>query len=315
MAKQLAVADFASHLRSPVERAPLKLAHDALVCTITGKRFPIRDEIVDFVDASILDDVAQGELAGNDFVATGKEMEEYAHKYDAYPAARHVTEKDIDLVVDCLRKIGSDELCCLGAGGGMEAMMVAQRYPLKRVFCSDISLNKHRVVLVSLRDLDIQVGLFASDFDHCPWAGTDVPLLIHQALHHTGAGMHRTLHTLLGYGFKNVILVEPTKHFLTGWLARIGFAQRVEYSGVKPGRLDIAEVASYAKEFGYVMRITTNWSFPPDYFRNLGGNNRFIGGALLRLSDVMSWFTNFVHCGNNSVCWLSKFPPESKAAV
>ena len=306
MATQLAVADFIQHLRSPVRRSTLRLDGDAVFCSETGKRFPIHDQIVDFVDPEILDDVAKGELAGNDFVATAAEMEAYASKYDSYPAARHVTTKDNDLIVECLRSIGSDSVCCLGAGGGMEAMLIARKYPLKKIYCSDIVFNKNRVVLVSLRDQPVEVGLFASDFDHCPWAGTDIPLLIHQALHHTGAGMHDTLRQLLGYGFKDIILVEPTKHALTGLLATFGLAQRVEYSGVKPGRLDVPLVGALAREFGYRMSITTNWSFPPDYFRYLGGNNRLIGATLLGAFDCISWCTNFLRFGNNSVCWLSK---------
>lgn len=307
MAKQLALTDFLHHLRSPVERAPLIYSDDNLICSVTRKRFPIKDEIVDFVEPQILDNIALGELSGNDFVGSDADMEAYIRKYDSYPAARHITTKDINLVVKYLRQIGSDELCCLGAGGGMEAMLIAQKYPLKRIYCSDIAQSKHRVVLRSLQSLDLQVGLFASDFDHCPWAATEIPLLIHQALHHTGSGMHQTLRTLLSYGFRNLILVEPTKHVLTGALARFGLAQRVEYSGVTPGRLDIAEVHSCATKFGYRMTITTNWSFPPDYFRILGGHNRIIGSGLLKTFDGISWCTNLLSCGNNSVCWLSKY--------
>ena len=47
---------------------------------------------------------------------------------------------------------------------------------------------------------------------------------------------------LLAQGYKAILLVEPTSNALIKCLARRGLAQRVEYSGVKPGRLEIGEL-------------------------------------------------------------------------
>lgn len=306
MATLLDPSMFVDKLCSPATGAKLTIEGSAARCTQTSETYPIHDRIIDFVRPTDLDDTARNELAGNDIIKTAEEIHDYAHKYEADSVLGHYTATDIELIVGHLRRIGARELCCLGAGGGMEVKRILASYRLDRVYASDIVLDKCRVVPLSLEAFDVELGLFASDFDHCPWADTNCPVLIHQALHHTGEAMHRTLAALLERGFRHLILAEPTGNAVVRVLRTLGLAQRIEYSGVRPGRMQLGTARRLAKERGYTLHADTNWLLPKDYLHMLTRGRRGPEKLALRLVDGLSRATNAFQVGNNSVCCFTR---------
>lgn len=307
MAAILKPEAFLSRLRSPLVGASLHLVDGAVQCQATGKLFPVVDGVIDFVVPEELDGIAKGELEGNDFLQSSEDVAKYVHKYEDDVIHGHYTDQDIDLIVDHLRRLGARELCCLGAGGGMEVRRILRRYALERVFCSDIVVDKCKVVPLTLEEFNVDVGLFASDFDHCPWADLDTPVLIHQALHHTGEAMHGTLAALLSRGYRCLIMAEPTGNALIRALGAIGLAQRVEYSGVRPGRLQVETARKLAQECGYEFSIQTNWMFPKDYLHIATRGRPTPDRLAMKLVDGLSKITRPFALGNNSVsCFLRK---------
>jgi hypothetical protein len=151
----------------------------------------------------------------------------------------------------------------------------------------------------------MELGLFTSDLDACPVKSKNIPILIVNALHHT-EDMHGALEQLLGKGYRNILLVEPTNNILLRFLASRGFARRIEYSGVYPGRLELRKLHAFGAAYNYRVSVTTGWALPEDYYRRLFGGSRRLEHAVLALLDMFSAVTNLVKFGNYSVVHLSK---------
>ena len=126
-----------------------------------------------------------------------------------------------------------------------------------------------------------------------------------QALHHTG-DMHGSLERLLSFGYRDVLLVEPTSNFVVRLLESRGISRRVEYSGVYPGRLELKKLRALGASHNYGVLVTTGWALPEDYYRRLFGKSRRLERAALALLDLFSAVTNLVKFGNYSVVHLSK---------
>jgi len=124
---------------------------------------------------------------------------------------------------------------------------------------------------------DLRLRLFTSDLNRCSVESPKVPIVIVNALHHAG-DMHAALEAILARGPEHVFFVEPTDNFLVRFLARKGFARRVEYSGLTPGRLGLKTLRAICGRSGYRPRITTMWIFPEDLHRQ--GFNRPSGFRL-----------------------------------
>lgn len=125
------------------------------------------------------------------------------------------------------------------------------------------------------------------------------------ALHHT-QDMHAALGKLLEHGHCNVFLVEPTNNFLIRLLARWKLSQRVEYSGVKPGRLEVRELRRCCQEYQYDLTLTTLWTFPQDYFQRIFGSSPLIQRLFIAGVTLFSSVTNRIHFGNVTVAHLKK---------
>ena len=71
--------------------------------------------------------------------------------------------------------------------------------------------------------------------------------LVFQALHHT-SDIHIALDSLLRNNFSTLVVVEPTTNWLIEFLAKLGLAKRVEYSGLNPSWLNLSEAKRIADE-------------------------------------------------------------------
>ena len=153
--------------------------------------------------------------------------------------------------IDCRR------VFFLGVGTGREIEYLLSFRELHAVYCSDLSYTALRMVPARLAGLGLEVGLFTSDLQHCPVVSSDVPVVVVNALHHT-QDMHASLDGLLGKHFDNLFLIEPTGNFFIRFLSRLGLAQRREYSGVIPGRLDLARLKAMCRRHGYRLTLRTH---------------------------------------------------------
>ncbi|MHC1767834.1 MAG: trans-aconitate 2-methyltransferase [Verrucomicrobiia bacterium] len=198
---------------------------------------------------------------------------------------------------------GVTPICFLGAGSGYEARELAAKVQLGTILCSDLAYTMLAVVPRTLDDVELRFGLFTSDLQNVPLRRSDSAVIIHEALHHT-ADMHETLRKLLAVGHARLILVEPVGNTLLRILAKFGLAQRVEYSGVRPGKLDLPRALRLASEHGYRATVWTGWEFPGDYYE------RFFTWvpmcAFLKAVDFLSRIGRPLQFGNFAVIHLWK---------
>jgi hypothetical protein len=204
-----------------------------------------------------------------------------------------------------LSRVNCSQIFALAAGTGYEIKCLSAMQRFDTVFCSDLSYSALYIMPYTLESIDIKVGLFTSNLDDCPIENKEIPVLIYEGLHHT-SDMHVTIEQLLIKGYKHIFLVEPANNFLVKWLAIKGLAQRVEYSGVKPGRLDLKKLYSLCKDYGYKSSVTTTWHFPEDYFRKFCRSSGLLQSVFLLLIDAFSAVTNPFKFGNAAICYLQK---------
>lgn len=309
MARVLQPADYLHHLACPHCVAPgLRIEHGGSIrCDRCGRCYPVGEEgIVEFVDPAALSGQVAQELQGNTYRYSDQQVAaimaaERSAGWRTYYARQR--RRSMRQLAQYLRELPLTEVAFLGVGTGREIAYLMDFLPLRTVLCSDLSFTALRMVPERLRDVDIQLGLFTSDLGQCPLWSRDVPVLIVAALHHT-EDMHATLEKLLAHGYQDVLVVEPTGNLLLRLLARRGLAQRVEYSGLHPGRLDHQALRAMARQHGYRLSLTTLWVFPEDYCRRLNlqgpASSRLLSAGL----DVLSTATNAIKFGNLSVAHL-----------
>jgi hypothetical protein len=289
--------------------AALSLQGDSAICSRCHRRFPIRERcILDLVDVATLDAETARELKGNTHRATPEQLAawvaaEQSSGWTGYYA--HSRKHSMELLARRLRDAGIDTLFSLGSGTGREIFYLQQFMHLKRVYCSDLSATALEVIPRRLAPFEIEVGLFAADLVQAPIAVKDIPILVVNALHHT-RDMHATLTVLLQKGYCDIFLVEPASNFLIRTLARLGLAQRVEYSGVKPGRLEIPRLRAFCREHGYRVSLATLWMFPQDYFERIFGASPRVQQVLIGGLTVFSRAANWIHFGNTTVAHLRR---------
>jgi hypothetical protein len=280
-----------------------------VICTRCGADFRITEEsILELVDPDRLDQETARELRGNTFAQSEMQMRAGALKEQAllwrdfYSRNR---KRSIEILNEYLGEAPGDRLFFLGSGTGRDVAYLLSFRELGTVYCSDLSLTSLRMIPHRLAAANVQLGLFTSDLQDCPVAARDVPLIIVNALHHT-QDMHEALRRLMAHGYEQLFLIEPTDNFLIRALAGRGLSRRVEYSGVRPGRLQLSRLRVMADEHRYGLRVTTDWGAPEDYYRRLFGQTRWIERIFFPLLDTVARVTNLFKFGNVSIVHLQR---------
>jgi hypothetical protein len=310
MAHILHPRDYIQFLCCPCsESSALTLEGDAAACSRCHRQFPIRENsFLELVDMGLLDAETARELRGNTYLAAPAQIAAYvaaeqSSGWTSYYAQSR--KQSIQVLAEYLKKANASTLFSLGSGTGREIFYLQQFMDFDTVYCSDLSSTALQIVPQRLAPFAIKVGLFTADLARVPIRSKDIPILIVNALHHT-QDMHTALKALLEYGYRDIFLVEPTNNFLIRALARWKLSQRVEYSGVKPGRLEIRALRGFCREFRYDLSLTTLWTFPQDYFERVFGSSPLVQRFFIAGLMVVSIATNRFQFGNVTVAHLKK---------
>jgi hypothetical protein len=146
--------------------------------------------------------------------------------------------------------------------------------------------------------------------DSCPVRLENAAVIVFEALHHT-PDMHVTIDRLLARRYRCIAFVEPTSNALIRWAARRGLAQRKEYSGCIPGRLDLGRLAQMARAHNYAVTRTTLWELPEDYYRRVAGRIHDAGwvvGLFMLATRTFEVLTTWLMPGNMTIAVLTKRP-------
>lgn len=298
--------DFLDLLHCPCSvHARFDLIEHGVICQKCKKIYPIKESILELVDISSLDNETKRELKGNTHELSNEYINRMANKDSWSEYFSHAEEIKFNYLVKYLKNIECDQIFSLGSGTGYEMKILSKMKIFNIVFCSDLSYTALYVVPHTLKNTDIKIGLFTSNLDSCPILTKDIPIVIYEALHHT-PDMHKTIEKLLIEGYKHILFVEPTNNLIIKWLAKLNLAQRIEYSGLKPGRLEIKKVFKLCKLYEYESRIITLWECPEDYFKKINISSKHFQNYFLFFIDLLSTLTKPFKLGNMSIVHLRK---------
>lgn len=281
-----------------------------LICKKCRGKVCVQNNVIQFVTNDVLDPEKKRELQGNTFDLTQENIDYRVRKEHRSRYYSHFSNLRLGILIEDLRRINRwldfENLVFLGCGYGYEiAQLLKRGLKVKRIFASDLSLSNVSLISRILSQYDVDLVLFTSDLDHCPVQEKTYPIVIFEALHHT-PDMHLTIERLLSFGYERLFFAEPTNNKIIRWLAKRGLAQRVEYSGLKPGRLEIAKVRRLCDRYNYALTVHTTWDFPEDYFRKVVKKSGITENIFVHSIDVLSYLTNAIHCGNMSNCYLRR---------
>lgn len=270
------------------------------------------DGVLEFVVDSELDAATAQELAGHTFNFTPQQTESFMRQEKALLWRNYYSRNrmgSIRRLARFLDRVDCRQVFFLGVGTGREIEYLLSFRDLHTVYCSDLSYTALRMVPARLAGRGLEIGLFTSDLQHCPVVSSEVPVVIVNALHHT-QDMHTSLDGLLGKRFDDLFLIEPTDNFLIRFLARLGLAQRREYSGVIPGRLDLPRLKAMCQRHGYRLTLKTRWEFPRDYYKKLFGMSQGLQRLFFPMLNGFSSLTNLIQFGNFSIVHLARVDAE-----
>lgn len=302
-------------LRCPCD-GMLAVDGDKARCQSCHRELKISPEgILQLVIASELDAPTAQELVGHTYDLSQPQIEKkvLAERNSLwknyYSRNRMKTMQHLSRYLD---RVNCEQVFFLGVGTGREVEYLLSFRKLDTVFCSDLSYTSLRMIPTRLAVHDLKVGLFTSDLQRCPIADRSIPIVIVNALHHT-RDMHAVIESLLAQQYDNLFLVEPTDNFLIRLLARYGIAQRQEYSGVIPGRLELPRLKEMCRKHHYQVDLRTHWAFPRDYYRKIFGSSMRFQKVFFPLLNGISALTDIVKFGNFSIVHLHK-PDAGHAA-
>lgn len=309
MIKYLKVTEFPKYLTcpfcSPKLTPKLKVSGDGLQCPNCKRKYPIKNNIVKFVQGK-LDKETKRELKGNTYALTKEFIKHYANKDKWSDYYNHFVNQKFDYLLNYLNLIKMKGIISLGSGPGFELKEILKRKKINLVFSSDLAYSTTAVVPVALKDYDINLGLFTSNLNYTPVLKNDnLPILIYEALHHTG-DIHDTIEKLMKRHFKNILFVEPTTNFLIKILAKFGLAQRIEYSGLKPDYLNIVILKKLANKNKYGLSVHTLWDVPEEFFRVICKKGSVFEPILLMGIDLLSKIGDVFKFGSFSVVSLER---------
>lgn len=310
MIKFIPITLFPKYFTCPIcsteKKKVLKVIKNGVRCQNCKRKYLIKKNILEFVDYRDLDSKTKRELKGNRYPLTKKNIEHYANKDSWSNYYNHFANQKIDHLITYLNLIPMKGVISLGSGTGFELKEILKRKQINLIFSSDLSFSATSIVPTTLKGFDINLCLFTSDLNHVPVVPNDsLPILIYEALHHAG-DIHLTIEKLLQKRFKNILFVEPSTNFLVKILAKLGLAQRIEYSGLKPEFLNIGILKKLSKKYKYKLKIRTLWEIPEDYFRIICKKESLLQSILLRLIDLISRIGNLFQFGSFAIVSLER---------
>jgi len=294
-------------------QATLIQERDRVNCKNCGRSF-IFDEggILHLLDNDQLDNGAQRELKEHTYDWDSGELTKWDQTERENLGKNYYTldrQHGLKKLAAYLSPYRDECICFLGVGTGREIEYLLQYIPLGKVICSDISATNLEVIKPRLKGYPVSVEcIFTSDLNRCPVMCHEVPIVIINALHHTG-DMHEALRKFLDYGYENIFIIEPADNWLIQFFEHFGLARRVEYSGVKPGRLDISRLQSMCTGYSYKLKLKTIWSFPQDYFMRLGIKSLMVTRVFIGLVKIFSMVTAPFKFGNSVVAHIQRNSP------
>ena len=278
-------------------------------CADCRQLFSISDRgIAEFVTADRLDAETSRELEGNTYRISAEEavawtMVENQSIWDSYYGMQRT--HTIRTLSRYLEDVDVGEVFFLGVGTGRDILFLSRYHQFETIYASDLSISALRIAVARLQDYPLALGLFTADLAAAPIGTVEKPVFIVNALHHT-EDMHAALERLLQRGHRNLFLVEPADNFLVRFLAQYGYARRIEYSGVKPGRLNLKRLQEMARQHDYELEVTTHWNFPEDYYNKLFPEWRPVQKVFLGALHLFSRLTAPFSFGNSVVVHLQK---------
>lgn len=266
-----------------------------------------KERILHLLDNEQLDEDAQRELKEHTYKRSADEIAKWVLTERANLWKDYYTldrQQGIKKLAEYLSPHVEECICFLGVGTGREIEYLLQYIPLEKVICSDISGSNLEVVMPRLATYPVSVEwVLTSDLNYCPVTAHEVPIVVVNALHHTG-DMHEAIRRLLHYGYQNIFIFEPAGNWLISFFERRGLARRVEYSGVRPGRLDISRLRLMCASYGYQLNLQTMWSFPQDYFMRMGVESMMITRAFIGIVRTFSIITAPFEFGNSVIAHM-----------
>lgn len=289
----------------------LLLENEKLICAKCGIKYRINNNIIEFVDASRLDEHKNNELIGNSFKIDDETINMFINKENWHKYASFWHDKKINILQKYIDKINIEKIAFLGCGSGFEINKIMNRNKsIKQIFASDLSYNSVYMVPYILdtnlkSNPDVNTILFTSDIDNCPISDIDIPIIIYEAIHHT-PDIHLSIENLLKQKYNNILFVEPTNNIVIKWLAKKGLAQRIEYSGVKPGRLDNNILSELAKKYNYTIKCKTIIDIPIDYVHKFIKKDSTMEAFFCNFMLALSSILNLFKFGNFTIAHLQK---------
>lgn len=274
------------------------------ICTKCKQKYPIKNKIIELVNPKLLSKQVRNELKGNVIPLTSKNIKRFATKDKWSNYYNHFVSQKIDYLVQGLEKIKAEGIISLGSGPGFELKQILKRkhYPL--VFSSDLAITTTKIVPHSLKGFDITLCLFTSDLNFIPvLPKKTLPILIYEALHHT-KNSTKTIEKMMKKKYENIFFVEPCTNFLIKFLAKLGLAQREEYSGLIPDFIDLEKLKKTVGRYGYHANIKTIWDIPEEYIRLICKKGSGIESALLKAIDLASAIGNLFNFGSFAIVHL-----------
>lgn len=275
-------------------------------CKNCKQRYPVKGKIIDLLNPHLMSKQVINELRGNEIPLTKKNIEHYVKKDKWSTYYNHSVNIKITRLLKELKTVPSEGLISLGSGPGFEIKQILKRRRYKLFLSSDLAPSMTSIVPHTLAGYNVELCLFTSDLNYTPVIPTTtLPILIYEALHHTKDSV-KTLERMMKKGYADIFFVEPCTNFLIKILARLGLAQRVEYSGVKPDFLDLSKIKRTARKLSYEVTIKTLWEIPEEYVRHVAKKGSASEKLIVSLIDLLSAIGNTFSFGSFAVAHLHK---------
>ncbi|NMD00697.1 MAG: hypothetical protein GYA62_13385 [Bacteroidales bacterium] len=287
-------------------KSRLIIKNDQFTCSRCRHRFIYRNHILKFINPEELDNKTAKELKGNTFALNEKNIKHFANKDNWSKYYNFFVNQKINYLLFFLDQINYKGVVSLGSGPGFEIKEILKRRRLSLIFSSDLALSATKVVPYTLKNYNGRLCLFTSDLRYPPFIpNANFPIIIYEALHHTG-NIHKTINTLLAKGYKDIIIVEPCTNFIIKILAKLGMAQKEEYSGMIPDFLDIKKLKEIASHRKYKLQIKTMWDIPENYIRLFSKEDGILEKIFMKLIYTFSLITNYFSIGSFAIVYFKK---------
>jgi len=287
-----------------VPESSLQYKSGFLVCKSCKQKYPIKKRVLQLIYPGALSRQVRSELIGNEIPLTRKNIERFATKDKWSKYYNHFVDQKINYLMEGLGHRNFRGIISLGSGPGFEIKEILKKRHFPLVFSSDLASSATSIVPYTLSNANTTVCLFTSDLNYVPIIpNKSYPILIYEALHHTKSSL-KTLEGMMQKKYFDIFFVEPCTNFFIRFLAKLGLAQRVEYSGVHPDFIDLVRVGELAKKYKYKLHLNTIWDIPEEYIRRICKEGSWVESVLLIIIDLSSKVGNLLNWGSFAIVHL-----------